>query len=190
MRFVRPLSASLLSLALACAGEANSVLQRSDAQATADAETPGDTGEAPSDTPGAAEDTPGPEELPDGLADDTGSEPPGDTGSGAKDTSTPPPDVPVGPPPAWGVPEVLSVGAADRIVLRGRIVTPATVLDGEVLVVGETIACVAESCAGAQGADGATVIQANGLIFPGLIDAHNHTLFDIFDLADWPLDSY
>ena len=32
---------------------------------------------------------------------------------------------------------------------------------------------------------GATVVHTNGVIAPGLIDTHNHILFDIFDETDW-----
>jgi imidazolonepropionase-like amidohydrolase len=56
---------------------------------------------------------------------------------------------------------------------------------GEVLVTGDTIQCVAASCAGAPGAANATVVATNGIVMPGLIDAHNHILFDIFDETDW-----
>jgi hypothetical protein len=35
------------------------------------------------------------------------------------------------------------------------------------------------------------VIDTNGIIFPGLIDTHNHILFDIFDETDWaPTKAY
>jgi len=32
---------------------------------------------------------------------------------------------------------------------------------------------------------GATIIETHGVIAPGLIDTHNHILFDIFDDSDW-----
>src|SRR5262249_16597251 len=57
--------------------------------------------------------------------------------------------------------------------------------DGELLVEGNLITCVAASCAGQAGAIGATVIRTPGLVIPGLLDAHNHGLFDIFDESDW-----
>ena len=82
-------------------------------------------------------------------------------------------------------------GAADRLLLRGTVVTPETIVDGEVLVEGSNVTCVAPSCASAPGAQGATVIETNGVISPGLIDTHNHILFDIFDDSDWlPLRKY
>lgn len=78
-------------------------------------------------------------------------------------------------------------GAADRILLRGIVVTPTTAFDGEVLVEGPMITCAkaGTACSLAPGALGATIITTNGVIAPGLIDTHNHILFDIFDGADW-----
>jgi len=74
-----------------------------------------------------------------------------------------------------------------RTMLVGTIVTPDTVIDGEVLVEGDTIVCVAagSACDSDPSATGATVVQTNGVIAPGLIDTHNHILFDIFDNDDW-----
>jgi cytosine/adenosine deaminase-related metal-dependent hydrolase len=78
-------------------------------------------------------------------------------------------------------------GAPDRIVLRGTIVTPETVLEGEVLVEGSAITCVdtVATCDAMPGATGATIVETAGIIAPGLIDTHNHILFDIFDADDW-----
>src|SRR5438034_328506 len=40
-------------------------------------------------------------------------------------------------------------------------------------------------------AGGATIIDTRGVIAPGLIDTHNHILFDIFDDDDWlPTKAY
>lgn len=78
-------------------------------------------------------------------------------------------------------------GAPDRFLLIGTVVTPDTDYDGQVLVEGDTITCAAPgtACASQSGATGATVITTNGIIAPGLIDTHNHILFDIFDNDDW-----
>lgn len=86
----------------------------------------------------------------------------------------------------------VTAGAADRIVLRGRVVSPSTVIpQGEVLVtvtgsgtsrVGR-ITCVAPSCAGRPGYVGATVIETAGIIAPGLVDAHNHPQYNF--LPPW-----
>jgi hypothetical protein len=84
-------------------------------------------------------------------------------------------------------PPTIVVGAPDRILLLGTVVTPDTVLDGAVLVEGSAITCVdtAAVCGALAGATGATVIDTKGIIAPGLIDTHNHILFDIFDDDDW-----
>jgi len=66
--------------------------------------------------------------------------------------------------------------------------------EGEVLVVGDTIVCAepGDACSTSPDAVGATIIDtAGGVIAPGLIDTHNHILFDIFDDDDWlPSQSY
>ncbi len=85
------------------------------------------------------------------------------------------------------------VGAPDHILLLGTIVTPDVTFDGEMLVEGATITCVqaGTACASQAGAVGATVIDTKGVIAPGLIDTHNHILFDIFDDDDWlPAKTY
>jgi hypothetical protein len=76
-------------------------------------------------------------------------------------------------------------GVGSGLLLRGTVVTPSIAFVGEVLVLGDTIACAAVSCAGQPGADTASVVETKGLIFPGLIDTHNLSLFDIFDENDW-----
>jgi cytosine/adenosine deaminase-related metal-dependent hydrolase len=88
-------------------------------------------------------------------------------------------------------PSIVKVGTAGRSLLRGTIVTPDRVFVGEVLTDGDTITCVAPSCASAANAELATVVETGGIIFPGLIDTHNHVLFDAFDETDWsPLQAY
>ena len=41
------------------------------------------------------------------------------------------------------------------------------------------------SCSSLPAASGATVISTSGVIMPGMLDGHNHGLFNIFDEADW-----
>ena len=81
----------------------------------------------------------------------------------------------------------MTPGLPDRILLIGTILTPDQVIDGEVLVDGANIACVAAGtqCESDPNAAGATVIDTHGIIAPGQIDTHNHILFDIFDNDDW-----
>jgi hypothetical protein len=82
-------------------------------------------------------------------------------------------------------PAMITPGAFDHFLLRGTLILPTGPMDGELLVDGNTISCVAPSCDNMPGANGATVIRTYGLIIPGLLDAHNHGLFNIFDETDW-----
>lgn len=107
---------------------------------------------------------------------------------GEEDTANPPCTPGVDGCPALAEPAIVSVGETGRLILRGKVVTPGAVFDGEVLVVGETIACADLSCSERPEAMGATIVNTNGMIFPGLIDAHNHMLFGIFDISDWPIE--
>ncbi len=71
--------------------------------------------------------------------------------------------------------------------------TPDVSFEGAVLVEGKLITCVeaGTACSSRPGAAGATVIDTHGVIAPGLIDAHNHILYDIFDDSDWvPAQTY
>ncbi len=93
-----------------------------------------------------------------------------------------------GPPPA-----TITPGAANRFLLTGTVVTPDVAFDGQVLVENALITCVMPGvgCSGEPGAAGATLIETRGVIAPGLIDTHNHILFDIFDDDDWlPMATY
>lgn len=80
-------------------------------------------------------------------------------------------------------PTVVHVGTSG-LILRGTVLTPAGPLaGGEVLVVGNTIACVATDCSGTAGASTASIIDTHATISPGLIDAHNHLTYDF--LPEW-----
>lgn len=83
--------------------------------------------------------------------------------------------------------ELVTMPRRDRVLLQGVVVLPDRAFQGEVLVEGDTITCVAESC----GVIDAAVVRTHGLILPGLIDTHNHILFDIFDETHWsPTKAY
>lgn len=95
--------------------------------------------------------------------------------------------------PDGGLPATVTPGAADRILLIGTVVTPDVSFEGQVLVEGALVTCVAPAlgCQGQVGAVGATIIDTHGVIAPGLVDTHNHILFDIFDDSDWlPAQAY
>jgi cytosine/adenosine deaminase-related metal-dependent hydrolase len=89
-----------------------------------------------------------------------------------------------GPAPSSASASISRRGSAGFL-LTGTIVTPDKVIEGEVLVVGDEIKCAATSCAADPAAATATVIETNGIVYPGLIDTHNHIQFDIFDETDW-----
>ncbi len=82
-------------------------------------------------------------------------------------------------------PEILVPGANNKYLLRGMIVTPETAEAGEILVESNVIVCVGADCASDSKAQGATVIESHGMIFPGMIDTHNHILYNVFDEDDW-----
>jgi cytosine/adenosine deaminase-related metal-dependent hydrolase len=87
---------------------------------------------------------------------------------------------------ALGAPMTVAAGGSNqRVLLRGTVVTPDGVIDGEVLVDGDTISCVAPSCARSGGYARARIVETRGIILPGLIDTHNHVPFNIFDESDW-----
>lgn len=90
---------------------------------------------------------------------------------------------------AWAATSLVCSQAASNggagWLLRGTVVTPAAFFAGEVLVAGDMILCADVSCASHAGAAGAAIVETGGLIFPGMIDTHNHILFDVFDETDW-----
>ncbi len=71
--------------------------------------------------------------------------------------------------------------------LTGTVVTPSVAFEGQVLVEGARLTCVAADagCEGQPGAVGATRFDTQAIIAPGFIDTHNHILFDVFDDDDW-----
>lgn len=87
--------------------------------------------------------------------------------------------------PCPGAAAGVTAGIGSALLLRGTVVTPTVAFVGEVLVQGDTIACAAASCAGQPGAGTATIIETQGLIFPGLINTRDVVLYDMFDENDW-----
>ncbi len=84
-----------------------------------------------------------------------------------------------------GTPDAIAPGNGN-LLLTGKIVTPDAVIDGQVLVAAGKIVCVqpGSACAGKPEAAGAALIQGS-VIAPGMIDTHNHILYDVFDDSDW-----
>ncbi|MDB4943702.1 MAG: hypothetical protein JWP97_3236 [Labilithrix sp.] len=143
------------------------------------------------DLPGGASPPPPPPPASDGGETDAGA-PEAAVGDAAETDAGPDVDASDGGLPG-GEPATVTPGAADRILLNGTVVTGAASFAGQVLVEGTLITCVAPGlgCQGQVGATGATIIDTHGVIAPGLIDTHNHILFDIFDDQDWlPSQTY
>jgi 5-methylthioadenosine/S-adenosylhomocysteine deaminase len=71
---------------------------------------------------------------------------------------------------------------ATKQILRGPILRPdGSVLNGELVVEGDTITCVAADCPDPPGASIFTISDA--FIYPGFIDAHNHVAYNV--LPKW-----
>ena len=60
-----------------------------------------------------------------------------------------------------------ATGQPGKLLLKGMVVTPDQAFSGEVLVVGDSIACVAASCASNPDAASATIVTTKGIILPG-----------------------
>ncbi len=100
----------------------------------------------------------------------------GNGGSGAASVCVPDP----------GTPEIVKAGSdPGKLVLVGCVVTPQGPINGSVFISSDTIQCVGASCVDDAKATDATVVRTHGVIMPGMIDTHNHILFDIFDENDW-----
>src|SRR5438128_2456908 len=65
----------------------------------------------------------------------------------------------------------------NKVIIKGPLVTPDQVVDGELVIEGDTITCVAASCTAPAGATRITV--TNAFIFPGFVDAHNHVAYNV-----------
>lgn len=92
-------------------------------------------------------------------------------------------DEPVDPPELEPL-EVVEESGTEAVILRGILLTPEGATLGEVFFDGPIIQCVDTSCASAPGAENATVVETNGLISPGLVDAHNHIPYNFLPRWD------
>lgn len=62
--------------------------------------------------------------------------------------------------------------------VSGRIITPTESIDGQIVIRGDTIECVAAECPEQPRATRIRVTDA--FVVPGLIDAHNHVAYNVF----------
>lgn len=117
---------------------------------------------------------PRPYRLPDSsVSDDASSE------SSGEDAGPPPPGESEPSAPAV----IVRTGTAG-LLLRGVVLAPSGPIEpGEVLIVDAQIRCVAARCEDEPGAAEATIIETNGVISPGLVDAHNHLTYNF--LPEW-----
>lgn len=95
------------------------------------------------------------------------------------------PDEEVGPD---GSPPTVKGDPTKGILLEGTVIGESGPYEGQVLTLPNgTIACAepGTACSEDPQAAGVAHVVVNGIIAPGLIDTHNHILFDIFDDSDW-----
>jgi 5-methylthioadenosine/S-adenosylhomocysteine deaminase len=79
--------------------------------------------------------------------------------------------------PSWAATTVTVGTDSTKFIIKGTLVTPDQVIDGELVIEGDTITCVAVSCTDPPGATRLTV--TNGYILPGFVDAHNHVAYNV-----------
>jgi 5-methylthioadenosine/S-adenosylhomocysteine deaminase len=86
-----------------------------------------------------------------------------------------------------GAPSTVTGDPHNGILLLGTVIGESGAFDGEVLIATDgTIACAEPGTAcEADPRAGLAARSSVGIIAPGLIDTHNHILFDIFDDSDW-----
>lgn len=94
------------------------------------------------------------------------------------------------PPPPEGEMEITG-DPKKGFLLEGTVLGETMAFEGQVLVLPDgTIGCVdlGDNCARNPAAAGVAHVLTKGVISPGLIDTHNHILFDVFDGSDWTPD--
>jgi 5-methylthioadenosine/S-adenosylhomocysteine deaminase len=99
-----------------------------------------------------------------------------DDGGGGGTTDAPPGD------------STVTGDSSQGILLEGTVLGEMGPFEGEVLALADgTIGCVepGKACEADPLAASAAHVTVDGVISPGLIDTHNHILFDIFDDSDW-----
>src|SRR5512132_3887367 len=78
---------------------------------------------------------------------------------------------------SWAATTVTVGTDPTKFVIKGTVVTPDQIIDGEVVIEGDSITCVASSCTDPPGATRVTV--TNAYILPGFVDAHNHVAYNV-----------
>lgn len=82
-----------------------------------------------------------------------------------------------------------AAGTNKYVRLKGTIVTPSAVhCDGEVLFASDTgkIACVGDDCSADPNAAAAQVVCSEGVVYPGLIDPHQHADYNHLPVFEHP----
>ena len=104
----------------------------------------------------------------------------------------PPLEIPDGGPeeggPGPGDGSVVTGDPTKGILIDGTILGETGPYEGQVLTLPNgTIACAepGKVCEADPAAAGVAKVLVDGIVVPGLIDTHNHILFDIFDDSDW-----
>lgn len=146
-----------------------------------DARTPEDDADTPEDDAGTPDEDAGtPEDA--GTIGDAGL----DAGTMPDDAATPDGGMPTGgsmPAPAATIVRMGTGG----FLLRGTVLAPGgPIARGEVLIVGDSITCVAADCSASPMAGTVTVIDTHATISAGLIDGHNHATYNF--LPEWVPD--
>jgi 5-methylthioadenosine/S-adenosylhomocysteine deaminase len=103
-----------------------------------------------------------------------------------------PPDAAVDAPPPEEISEVTG-DSTKGILLVGTVLGENGPFEGQVLVTPDGMIACAEPGTACEGDPKAAGVGRAfvGIISPGLIDTHNHIMFDIFDGTDWlPLQTY
>ncbi len=155
-------------------------------------------GDAPygDDDPSDSDDLPADGDSSDGDSDDDiDGDTDGDTDGNSENDSEQEPPEDTDPPLLEGDIEACTAsgGSADLLLIKGTLVTPTEAyLNGELLTdaVSGKVLCAGENCVDDPSANGATVICADGIILPGMLDPHNHSWYNTIPRWRHPGDDH
>ena len=102
--------------------------------------------------------------------------------------STPPPPVDDGGVETGPDGSTVEGDPSKGILIEGTVLGESGPYEGQVLTLPSGLIGCAEpgkACEADPAAAGVAIVRVDGVIAPGLIDTHNHILFDIFDDSDW-----